>query len=182
VFKLDNYGLCLTNSFIHPRNITSNIYHSLYHIIHFKVVQKLLGLRYSFGAWIKRRFCICVFENCSGDDHPDGISNLLGARKCQMPPMISVQSIRQSSSQCNFGVTRGTVYQVSKPNKVSTKSGLEKNWDEQMRGNDIKKEINYSSWFSLPGLFFYENSNETETLIISLGSTIQLLHFVVVVV
>jgi len=96
--------------------------------------------------------------------------------------MISVQSIRQSSSQCNFGVTRGTVYQVSKPNKVSTKSGLEKNWDEQMRGNDIKKEINYSSWFSLPGLFFYENSNETETLIISLGSTIQLLHFVVVVV
>jgi len=51
-----------------------------------------------------------------------------------------------------------------------------------MRGNDIKKEINYSSWFSLPGLFFYENSNETETLIISLGSTIQLLHFVVVVV
>jgi len=32
-----------------------------------------------------------------------------------------------------------------------------------MCGNDIIKEINYPSWFSLPGIFFYKNSNETET-------------------
>jgi len=41
-----SFNYMFTNSFIHPRNITGNIYHSLYHIIHWKVFQKLLGLRY----------------------------------------------------------------------------------------------------------------------------------------
>jgi len=56
-----SFTYMFTNSFIHPRNITGNIYHSLYHIIHWKVSQKLLGLRYSFGA-IGRKKSLCLFD------------------------------------------------------------------------------------------------------------------------
>lgn len=105
-----SFTYMFTNSFIHPRNFTGNIYHSLYHIIHWKVSQKLLGLRYSFGA-IGRKKSLCLFDwqLLRRISHRDGILYLLWARKCQMLSMISAKVILQSSSQFKLGVTRGTV-------------------------------------------------------------------------
>jgi len=40
---MESVTYMFTNSFIHPRNITGNIYHSLYHIIHWKVSLKTFG-------------------------------------------------------------------------------------------------------------------------------------------
>ena len=40
---MESFTYMFTNSFIHPRNITGNIYHSLYHIIHWKVSLKTFG-------------------------------------------------------------------------------------------------------------------------------------------
>jgi len=113
LFKLDNYYgefyLCLTNSFIHPRNITGNIYHSLYHIIRFKSFQK----NWVWGiAKIKIRFCVSFFKTAQ-EYHSDGIFYLLWARKCRMLFMIGVHVIHQNNSRFNIEVTRGTVYQVS---------------------------------------------------------------------
>lgn len=111
LFKLDNYGelyLCLTNSFIHPRNITCNKYHSLYHIIRFKVVQKLLGLRYSFGAQIRRIFCVCLFETCPGESPrwnfisfvstkmPDALDDKFA---CDSPEQLSTSTLKSHEGQ-----------------------------------------------------------------------------------
>jgi len=73
-----SFTYMFTNSFIHPRNITGNIYHSLYHIIHWKVSQKLLGLRYSFGAIGRKKvFVFVCLTTAQENQSRDGILYLL---------------------------------------------------------------------------------------------------------
>ena len=120
-----SFTYMFTNSFIHPRNITGNIYHSLYHIIHWKVSQKLLGLRYSFGAIGRKKVFVFVWLT-TAQENQSPRWNFISFVSTKMPDALDDKyegdSPEQFSNQA-WSHTRDSLAKVCFKPKTERESG-----------------------------------------------------------
>ena len=116
-----SFTYMFTNSFIHPRNITGNIYHSLYHIIHWKVSQKLLGLRYSFGAIGRKKVFVFVWLT-TAQENQSPRWNFISFVSTKMPDALDDKYEGDSPEQFSIQAwshTRDSLAKVCQPNTES---------------------------------------------------------------